>query len=179
MDRRWVGYDDISPALVHAVIASEDERFCEEPWGFDGPALEAQIAAWRAGKKPRGASTVTQQTAKNLLLWPGRDPVRKAIEAWLTPQIAFLWPKRRIIEVYLNIIEFGPGIYGAEAAARRFFHKSAATLTQEEAAKLAAVLPRPLVWTVVPPDAQVRVRVPVILRRMEQIQPLIGCLRAS
>ena len=160
-------YADISPALPHALIASEDNLFCEETFGFDFAAMRSQLDVWEEGKRPRGASTITMQTAKNLLLWPGRDPFRKAIEAWLTPQIALLWPKRRILEVYLNIVEFGPGIYGAEAAARWFFHKPAAELTPREAAQLVSVLPRPLVWVAAPPGPYVRERAGVIERRAD------------
>jgi monofunctional biosynthetic peptidoglycan transglycosylase len=173
--QQWVSLQAISPALAHAVIASEDNRFCQEPFGFDLDALRGQVDAWEEGERPRGASTITMQTAKNLLLWPGRDPLRKAIEAWLTPQIALLWPKRRVLEVYLNIVEFGPGIYGAEAAARTFFHKPAATLTAREAAQLASVLPRPLVWVAQPPSPHVRQRAAVIDQRIEQIRPLLEC----
>jgi monofunctional glycosyltransferase len=173
--QQWASLQAISPALAHAVIASEDNRFCQEPIGFDLDALRGQVDAWEEGERPRGASTITMQTAKNLLLWPGRDPVRKAIEAWLTPQIALLWPKGRVLEVYLNIVEFGPGIYGAETAARTFFRKPAATLTVREAAQLAAVLPRPLVWVAQPPGPYVRERAAVIEHRIEQIRPLLGC----
>jgi len=176
LHHQWVAYDKISPALGHAVIASEDNLFCEEILGFDVTALHGQVDAWEDGKRPRGASTITMQTAKNLLLWPGRDPIRKVVEAWLTPQIALLWPKRRVLEMYLNIVEFGPGIYGAEAAARSFFHKPAADLTPREAAQLASVLPRPLVWVAAPAGPYVRERAAVIERRMEQIRPLLGCV---
>jgi monofunctional biosynthetic peptidoglycan transglycosylase len=172
---QWIAYQDISPALAHAVIASEDNLFCEEALGFDMNALRGQIDAWEDGKRPRGASTITMQTAKNLLLWPGRDPVRKLAEAWLTPQIALLWPKQRVLEVYLNIIEFGPGIYGADAAARTFFKKPAAALTPREAAQLAGVLPKPLVWVAAPPGAYVRERAVMIERRAEQIRSLLAC----
>ena len=172
---QWVAYEQISPALPHALIASEDNLFCEERFGFDVDAMRGQVDAWEDGKRPRGASTITMQTAKNLLLWPGRDPVRKLIEAWLTPQIALLWPKRRVLEVYLNIVEFGPGIYGAEAAARWFFHKPAAELTQREAAQLVSVLPRPLGWVAAPPGPYVRLRAGVIERRIEQLGSLLGC----
>jgi monofunctional biosynthetic peptidoglycan transglycosylase len=173
--RQWVDYADIAPALSHAVIASEDNLFCEETLGFDIPALRGQIEAWRNGARPRGASTITMQTAKNLLLWPGRDPVRKLIEAWLTPQVALLWPKRRVLEVYLNIVEFGPGIYGAEAASRWFFRKPAAELSPREAAQLASVLPRPLVWAASPAGLYVRERAAAIERRVAQIRPLLAC----
>jgi monofunctional biosynthetic peptidoglycan transglycosylase len=173
--RDWVAYERIAPALAHSVIASEDNFFCEEALGFDIAALRGQVGAWEDGKRPRGASTITMQTAKNLLLWPGRDPVRKLLEAWLTPQIALLWPKRRVLEVYLNIVEFGPGIYGAEAAAQTFFRKSAAALTPREAAQLASVLPGPLVWAASPAGPYVRQRAAVIERRVEQIGPMLGC----
>jgi monofunctional glycosyltransferase len=175
--RTWVDYRRISPYLPRAVVASEDNLFCEETFGFDFAALGRQIEAWRDGRRPRGASTLTQQTAKNLFLWPDRDLVRKAIGTWLTPQIALLWPKRRILEVYLNIVEFGPGIYGAEAASRAFFHKPAAALSPAESARLAAVLPLPLVWNAARPSARVRERQEIIERRMSQLGPLLDCTR--
>ena len=152
----WVAYERISPALADAVIAAEDNLFCEQTLGFDAAALRGQAEAWWAGERPRGASTITMQTAKNLLLWPGRDPVRKALEAWLTPQVALLWPKRRVLEVYLNVVEFGPGLYGAGVAARAFFGKPASDLTAREAALLAAVLPRLLGRSVERPGPYVR-----------------------
>jgi monofunctional biosynthetic peptidoglycan transglycosylase len=117
------------------------------------------------------------QTAKNLLLWPGRDPIRKLAEAWFTPQFALLWPKRRVLEVYLNIVEFGDGIYGAEEAAQYFFHKPAGDLTPREAAQLISVLPRPLVWVAAPPGPYVRERASVIERRADEIRPLLTCSR--
>jgi monofunctional biosynthetic peptidoglycan transglycosylase len=172
---QWVAYDRIAPALPRSLIASEDNLFCEETFGFDVAAVRTQLAIWEEGKRPRGASTITMQTAKNLLLWPGRDPIRKVIETWLTPQIALLWPKQRILEVYLNIVEFGPGVYGAEEAARWFFHKPAADLTPREAAQLVSVLPRPLVWVAAPAGPYVRFRSTVIERRAEQIRPFAGC----
>jgi monofunctional biosynthetic peptidoglycan transglycosylase len=177
LHRQWVAYDRIAPALADSVITSEDNLFCQENWGFDVKAMQSQIDAWQDGERPRGASTITMQTAKNLLLWPGRDPVRKLIEAWFTPQIAILWPKRRVLEVYLNIVEFGPGIYGAEAASRSFFHKVASALSAREAAYLAAVLPRPLVWSVASPGPAVRHRAAVIEQRIPQIQLLLACAR--
>jgi monofunctional glycosyltransferase len=172
---QWVAYRDISPALPHALIASEDNLFCDEKYGFDMTAMRGQVEAWEDGKRPRGASTITMQTAKNLLLWPNRSSIRKGIEAWLTPQIALLWPKQRILEVYLNIVEFGPGIYGAEEAAQRFFRKSAYDLTPHEAAILVSVLPRPLVWVAAPPGPYVRFRAGEIERRAEQLGPLLDC----
>jgi monofunctional biosynthetic peptidoglycan transglycosylase len=174
-ERNWVPREDIAPSLAAAVIAAEDNLFCSQWTGFDFAALREQVDAWSAGERPRGASTITMQTAKNLFLWPGRDPVRKLLEAWLTPQVALLWPKQRVLEVYLNIVEFGPGIYGAEAAARHFFRKSAARLTAREAALLAAVLPSPLSWSAGAPSAYVRQRAATIERRVGQIRPLLTC----
>lgn len=177
LHHQWVPYDRIAPALAEAVIASEDNLFCRERLGFDTAALSEQVAALGDGERPRGASTITMQTAKNLLLWPGRDPLRKVIEAWLTPQVALLWPKRRVLEVYLNVVEFGPGLYGAEAAARHLFAHSAARLTREEALRLAVVLPAPLKWSAAHPGPYVRERAEVIGRRIGQLGALLGCAR--
>lgn len=177
LHHEWVAYDRIAPALAQAVVASEDNLFCREPLGFDGDALLGQIDSWRNGERPKGASTITMQTARNLLLWPGRDIVRKAIEAWLTVQIALIWPKRRILEVYLNSVEFGPGIYGAEAAASHYFHRPAAELTDQEAALLAVILPAPLEWSAARPGPYVQERVGIIRRRIAQIAPLLDCTK--
>ena len=176
MNRRWVPLERMAIDLPQAVVAAEDNLFCQETFGFDVAAMRQQIDRLREGEAARGASTITMQTAKNLFLWPGRDFVRKGIEAWLTPQIALLWPKRRVMEVYLNVVEFGPGIYGAEAASRAFFHKSAADLTRREAALLAAVLPSPLNWSAAKPGPYVRERAGVISRRIDQLGPLLDCL---
>jgi monofunctional biosynthetic peptidoglycan transglycosylase len=169
-----VPIEAVAPALRRSVVAAEDNLFCEH-WGFDIQAMRGEIAAWRRGERPRGASTISMQTVKNLLLWPGRDPVRKVIEAWLTPQLELLWPKRRILEVYLSIAEFGPGVYGAEAAARTYFGKPAADLTRGEAARLAAVLPAPLDWSAAKPGPYVRRRAATIERRVGQLGPLLAC----
>lgn len=174
IDYRWVPFDRISPAMFAAVVASEDNRFCSHR-GFDAEAIGDEIEDWiQDGRPPRGASTITQQTAKNILLWPGRDLLRKAIEAALTPQIELLWSKRRILEVYLNIIEVGPGVYGVEAAARRFFGKPASELSLREASLIAAVLPAPLRRSVRDP-AMAR-RGERIRRRAAQIGDLLGCV---
>jgi monofunctional biosynthetic peptidoglycan transglycosylase len=175
----WVPLGAMASALPQAVIAGEDNLFCEQALGFDFKALRGEVDAWMDGDRPRGASTITMQTAKNLLLWPGRDPLRKLIEAWLTPQVALLWPKERVLEVYLNIVEFGPGIYGAEAAARAFFGKPAAALTRREAARLAAVLPSPLHWSPSRPSEYVLRRAGLIERRMGQLGSLLDCARPA
>ena len=171
----WVAYDHIAPALAHAVVASEDNLFCREPLGFDTEALSNQLDKLWHGERPRGASTITMQTARNLLLWPGRDYLRKAIEAWLTVQVALLWPKQRILEVYLNSVEFGPGIYGAEAASLHYFGRHASRLTNEEAAWLAVVLPDPLQWSAARPGPYVRERAQIIRHRIGQLGPLLDC----
>lgn len=138
----WAPIDDISPSLVRAVLVSEDGRFCQH-WGVDLEAI--QIAIERSGEgTPRGASTITMQVAKNLFLWPSKSYVRKAIELPLTLVLELFWPKKRIMEVYLNIAEWGPGIFGAEAAALHHFSKPAARLTAGEAARLAVSLPNPI-----------------------------------
>jgi monofunctional biosynthetic peptidoglycan transglycosylase len=165
----------VSPHLIAAVIAAEDNLFCRHS-GFDTEALSDEFDTWLAGDRPRGASTITMQTAKNILLWPGRDPLRKLIEAWLTPQIELLWSKRRILEVYLGIAEMGPGIYGAEAASRIYFHKPAASLGRREAALLAAVLPNPRERSAERPDPYVVRRASRIMRRADNIGPLLDCV---
>ena len=176
LQQDWVPYDRIAPFLAQAVIASEDNLFCQQRFGFDFAALRGQVEAARQGDRPRGASTITMQLAKNLFLWPGRDPVRKVLEAWLTPQIALLWPKRRVLEVYLNLVEFGPGIYGAEAASRAFFDRPAFALTPQQAVRLAVVLPAPLHWSAAEPGPYVRERAEVIRRRVAQLGPLLDCV---
>jgi len=173
--KHWVSLDEVAPVLPQAVIAAEDNRFCEHS-GFDWQELGGQIDALLAGERARGASTITMQTAKNLFLWPGRDFVRKALEAWLTPQIEFLWPKRRTVEVYLNVAELGPGIYGAEDAARAYFDKPASALTRHEAALLAAILPNPRAWSPNRPTAYLQDRARTIRTRIEQLGPMLDCV---
>lgn len=175
LSKNWVAYDRIDRALPRAVIAAEDNLFCEQALGFDFRALRGQVEAALEGDRPRGASTITMQVAKNLFLWPGRDPLRKALEVWLTPQIALLWPKRRVLEVYLNIVEFGPGVYGAEAAARAHFNRPAAALTAQQAAQLAVVLPAPLQWSAAAPGPYLRERAATVRRRVGQLGPLLAC----
>ena len=174
--RDWVPYESIDPALARSVIAAEDNLFCTQRLGFDFGQLQGQVEAALDGERPRGASTITMQVAKNLFLWPGRDPVRKVLEAWLTPQIALLWPKRRVLEVYLNIVEFGPGIYGAEAASQATFRRPAARLTDAQAARLAVVLPNPLEWSASEPGPYVQRRAETIRRRVGQLGGLLDCV---
>ncbi|MDR6624631.1 monofunctional biosynthetic peptidoglycan transglycosylase [Caulobacter segnis] len=157
LDHRWRPIDEVAPALPRALIAAEDARFCEHH-GFDFDALQKAYANNEAGKKIRGGSTISQQTAKNVFLWPGRSYVRKGLEAWFTVLIEIGWGKKRIMEVYLNSIEFGPGIYGAESASRRYFGVGADKLTQAQASRLAAILPSPLKWRVIKPGKYVAKR---------------------
>lgn len=174
LSKTWVPLADIAPVLPQAVIAAEDNLFCHH-WGFDWQALQGELEAYISGTRPRGASTITMQAAKNLFLWPGRSLARKLLEAWLTPQIELLWPKRRILEVYLNIVEFGPGIYGAQAAAEAHFGKRAATLSRREAALLAAVLPNPRVSSAGRPSEYIDRRARTILTRIDQLGPMLDC----
>ncbi|HLO73959.1 MAG TPA: monofunctional biosynthetic peptidoglycan transglycosylase [Flavobacterium sp.] len=138
----WVPIEEISLNLQKAVIASEDGRFLEH-WGFDFEAMQKAYKSNQKGKKIKGGSTISQQTAKNVFLWQGRSYVRKALEAYYTVLIELVWGKKRIMEVYLNSIEMGDGVYGAEAAAKHWFRKDAANLTRYEAAGIAAILPNP------------------------------------
>ena len=158
----------ISPALIRAVIASEDTRFCQHK-GFDWDAIDKASATNAEGGKLRGASTISQQTAKNVLLWPGRDWVRKGLEAYATFFMEHLWSKKRIMETYLNIAEWGPGIYGAEAAARYHFGKTAGTLSDNEAARLAVILPDPRHWRPGRSEGYVATRAAVIESRMTKV----------
>ena len=176
--KRWVSLDEVAPVLPQAVVAAEDNWFCEHA-GFDWEELGGQIDALLAGARARGASTITMQTAKNLFLWPSRDFVRKALEAWLTPQIELLWPKRRIMEVYLNVVELGPGIYGAEAAARTYFGKPASALGAQEAALLVSILPSPRDWSPVRPSDYLQGRARTIRTRINQLGPMLDCVRAN
>ena len=165
----WVEMDDISPWMGLAAIAAEDQKFPDH-WGFDVPAIEKALAHnERNENRVRGASTLSQQTAKNLFLWDGRSWLRKGLEAGLTVGIETVWSKKRILTVYLNIAEFGDGIFGVEAAAQAFFHKPASKLTPAEAALLAAVLPNPIRFRADAPSGYVRSRQAWILRQMRQL----------
>ena len=168
-DYRWRSLDDISPRLVQAVIASEDSTFCAHR-GFDMEAIEKALKANEKGGRIRGGSTISQQTAKNAFLWPGRDWIRKGLEAGYTVAIETVWGKRRIMEVYLNVAEWAPGVYGAEAAAQHWFGKPAADLNAREAARLAAILPSPRRYNASSPGPYVR-------RRASRVQAAMGTVR--
>ena len=170
VQRQWVPYEAISPALARAVVASEDQLFCVH-WGVDFDVLREIIAD--PDGPDRGGSTITMQTVKNVYLWHGRSYVRKAIEIPLSLVADAAWGKKRVMELYLNVAEWGDGVFGAEAAARFYFQKSASALTASEAARLAAALPNPeRRGTSRPTRASQRV-----LRRMGGVEPYLGCLR--
>jgi monofunctional biosynthetic peptidoglycan transglycosylase len=164
----WVDLEAISPNVALAVIASEDQLFPFHA-GFDLKSIREAVRANAHRRHPRGASTISQQVAKNLFLWSGPSYLRKGLEAWLTVLIEACWPKERILEVYLNVAEFGRGIYGVEAASRRFFHHSAARLTRGEAALLAAVLPNPRRLHAERPSSYVSSRQEWILTQMKSL----------
>lgn len=165
----WVSMDEISPWMPLAVMAAEDQKFPDH-WGFDMASIEKAIShSERKETRIRGASTLSQQTAKNLFLWNGRNWVRKGLEAGLTLGMEVVWTKRRILTVYLNIAEFGEGTFGVEAAAQRYFHKPASRLTASEAALLAAVLPNPIRFKANAPSGYVGQRQQWILRQMRQL----------
>ncbi len=165
---QWRSLSRISLWMPVSVIASEDQKFFDHH-GFDMQAIDKAMDNNQRGRRVRGASTISQQVAKNLFLWSGRNYLRKGLEAWYTVLIEALWPKRRIVEVYVNVAEFGDGIYGAEAAAQAYFHKSAAQLNASESARLAAVLPSPRRWSVVKPGPFVQRHANWIERQVRQL----------
>jgi monofunctional glycosyltransferase len=169
MDYRWTSLKQISPSAALAVIAAEDQNFMKHH-GFDYESIQKALEAHERGRRLRGASTISQQVAKNVFLWSGRSLVRKGIEAYFTVLIELLWPKRRIVEVYLNIVELGDGRFGVEAASRHFFNKSAKSLSPEEASLLAAVLPNPLRLKAGRPSEYVRARQAWILQQMQNLE---------
>jgi monofunctional biosynthetic peptidoglycan transglycosylase len=170
MKKTWASLDDISPNLALAVVAAEDNRFLEHG-GFDFEAIEKakEYNERKKGKKVRGASTISQQTAKNVFLWPQRSWVRKGLEVYFTALIEVVWSKKRIIEIYLNVIEMGKGIYGAEAASEAYFSKHAANLSRGEAALIAAILPNPRKWNPAKPTPYLRSRQQWIMWNMGNI----------
>lgn len=177
LDYRWRGLDDLSPHLVNAAIASEDARFCTHS-GFDMDAIRKAMDHNEDSRRLRGGSTISQQTAKNVFLWPQRSWVRKGLEAGYTVLIETVWSKRRIMEVYLNVAEMGPGIYGAEAGARHWFGVSARDLTPQQAARLIAILPSPRRYKAAPPGPYVRRRAARVQAnaRVVRNEGLAGCV---
>jgi len=169
LEHRWVDADSIARAAARAAIAAEDQRFLDHH-GIDFVSLDRALADYREGDGLRGASTITQQVAKNLFLWQGRSFVRKGLEAYFALLIELLWSKQRILETYLNIAEFGPGVFGVEAAAQRFFGVPAGRLTAPQAALLVAVLPNPHRFNVVRPSAYVRSRQRWVLTQMRLLE---------
>jgi monofunctional biosynthetic peptidoglycan transglycosylase len=176
--RDWRSFDQISANLVYAVTAAEDARFCSHH-GFDWEGIQKALRYdERHETRLRGGSTISQQTAKNVFLWPGRDWVRKGLETYYTVLIETLWGKRRIMEVYLNDIEWAPGVYGAEAASEYWFHTHARDLSSAQAAHLAAILPKPLKWRATGSGAYVRGRTGHIMGAMGDVRGdgLDGCV---
>ncbi|MCH6233755.1 monofunctional biosynthetic peptidoglycan transglycosylase [Cognataquiflexum rubidum] len=167
----WVSIDNISKHMPQAVYAAEDQKFLEHN-GFDWKAMEEAWEKNKKGKRIKGASTISQQTAKNVFLWPSRNLVRKGLEAYFTFLIETIWTKERIMEVYLNVIEMGPGIYGIEAASQTFYNRPASKLTRQQAAMIAAVLPNPIRWSPAKPTGYIRGRQSWILRQMNNLAPI-------
>lgn len=170
IDKSWASYEEINKKLFKALVSGEDARFMTHK-GFDWKAIKAaqRYNDRMDGEKKRGASTITMQTAKNTFLWHGRNYVRKALEAYFTVLIEAIWGKKRIIEVYANVIEWGYGIYGAQAASRYYFGKDAKDLTTQEAALLAAVVPNPRRWNAGAPTPYIRKRANWIMSRMNSV----------
>ncbi len=169
LQKRWVAYEDLSDNLKRAAISGEDARFPEH-WGFDTQAIADAYERNKEGKRLRGGSTISQQVAKNVFLWPRRSWFRKGCEAYFTILIETLWSKKRILEVYLNVIETGDGLYGAESAAQYYFGKSAGSLTRRQAALLIAVLPNPRRWSPAKPTAYINRKAATIVRYMGHVQ---------
>ena len=180
LDKSWVSYEEMSPLLARAVIASEDARFCEHH-GVDWIEFQDVVdEVFDDDEGPvRGASTIPMQTAKNLFLWDGRSFIRKGLELPVALWMDLVWSKRRMIEVYLNIVEWAPGVYGAEAASRHHFGKPASKLSRREAALLAAVLPNPLKRKAGKPSRRVSAIAKRIMIRMNGMSPYLTCLNSS
>ena len=174
MAQTWVPLAQMPASLPAAAIAAEDNQFCRHA-GFDLGAIREQVERYRAGKSVRGASGISQQTAKNLFLWPERGWLGKALEAYLTLGLEQLWPKARILEVYLNIAELGPGVYGVEAGAQRHFGRSVADLSKRQSALLVSILPSPLHWSAAKPNKRVGRKARVVAERIGQISDLLDC----
>lgn len=171
IDKTWKSFDEIADPMKRAAVAAEDQTFLENH-GFDFNAIEKAIKKNEHSKKLIGGSTISQQTAKNVFLWPGRSITRKGFEAWFTLLMEMFWSKKRIMEVYLNVIEMGDGIYGAEAAAQAYFHKPASALTNQEAAAIASIFPSPLKWSATEPTRYLKHRQYLIMKNMRRLGPL-------
>ncbi|MCR8558171.1 monofunctional biosynthetic peptidoglycan transglycosylase [Mucilaginibacter sp. BJC16-A38] len=171
IDKQWKNFDEISPSMMRAAVAAEDQTFLENH-GFDFQAIEKAIKKNANSKKLIGGSTISQQTAKNVFLWPGRSIIRKGFEAWFTMLMELFWSKKRIMEVYLNVIEMGDGIYGVEAASQAYFHIPASQLTNHEAAAIAVIFPSPLKWSATNPTRYLRHRQYLIMKNMRRLGPL-------
>jgi len=171
IEKRWVDFDSIADPMKRAAVAAEDQKFLDH-FGFDFKAMERAIDKNSHSHKLIGGSTISQQTAKNVFLWPGRSYVRKAFEAYFTVLIEIFWSKKRIMEVYLNEIEMGDGIYGVEAASQAYFHKSASDLTRQEAAAIAVIFPSPLKWSATNPTKYLKHRQYLIMKNMKRLGPL-------
>ena len=171
MEREWRDFDELSDNLKLAAIAGEDANFLNH-WGFDAESIQKAYQKNKAGKPMRGGSTISQQTAKNVFLWPGRSWIRKGFEAYFTALIELLWTKERILEVYLNVIEMGDGLYGAEAATQFYYDKAATSLSKRQAALLIAVLPNPLRWTPTQPTRYIYYKQSLILKNMRVLRHL-------
>jgi monofunctional biosynthetic peptidoglycan transglycosylase len=169
VDYRWMPRSRMSPAIARAVIAAEDTRFMQHH-GFDWTEMESALRESRHGRRLRGASTISMQCARALFLWPGRSMVRKVVEAYLTVLVEAVWPKGRILEIYLNVVEWGDGVYGCEAAAQHHLHTTCASLDAEQAARLAAILPSPRRWSPNRPSHYLRRRIATILNRMPNVE---------
>jgi monofunctional biosynthetic peptidoglycan transglycosylase len=171
IDKKWINFDDIADPMKRAAVAAEDQKFLDH-FGFDFKAMEKAIDKNAHSHKLIGGSTISQQTAKNVFLWPGRSYVRKGFEAYFTLLIEVFWSKKRIMEVYLNEIEMGDGIYGVEAASQAYFHKSASDLTKRQSAAISSIWPDPLKWSPTNPNDYVRHRQYLILKNMRRLGPL-------
>ena len=171
MEKEWVDFEDISDNMKRAAVSAEDQLFLKHI-GFDLKAIEKAFETNKKGKKIKGGSTISQQTAKNVFLWPGRSWIRKGFEAYFTLLIEIFWSKERILEVYLNVIEMGDGVYGAEAAAQEYYGKSCRKMTRAQAALIAACFPNPRRWTPKKATTYIRHRQYLIMRNMRRLGPL-------
>ncbi|MES3019909.1 MAG: monofunctional biosynthetic peptidoglycan transglycosylase [Bacteroidota bacterium] len=171
IEKEWIHFDDLSDNLKKAAIAGEDVNFLKH-WGFDFKAMENAFEKNQKSKRVIGGSTISQQTAKNVFLWPGRSYIRKAFEVYFTGLIELLWSKQRILEVYLNVIETGDGLYGAEAASWNYYNKSAVSMTKQQAALLVAVFPNPRRWSPAKPTSYIYRKQNLILRNMRRLGKL-------